>query len=97
MIRPDDLCQFCQQHREVVIGNCLNLERIEFGYKYLFPSVHNYLLSVREHKKERAASVGATLPNSEEKQTDAGCEQSEFTQELKAACPKDREEPEDEL
>ena len=66
MIRPGDLYQFCQQHREAVIGNRLNLERIEFVYKYLFPPDHNYLLSVREHKKERSASVAASLQNAEE-------------------------------
>lgn len=54
MIRPEDLYQFCQQYREIVLGNRLNLERIEFVYKYLFPPDHNYLLSVREHKKEHS-------------------------------------------
>jgi hypothetical protein len=55
VIKPDDLFQFCQQYRERVIGNRLNLERVEFLYKYLFPPDHNYLLSVREHKKKREA------------------------------------------
>ncbi len=75
MIQPNDFHQFCQEHREAVIGNRLNVERLEFVYKYLFPPDHNCLLSVREHKKERAASVAATLPNAEEKQTEADCEQ----------------------
>jgi hypothetical protein len=39
----------------VVIGNRLNVERLEFIYKYVFPPDHNYLLSVRASKKERAA------------------------------------------
>jgi hypothetical protein len=47
-----------------VIGNRLNLERLEFVYKYVFPPDHNYLLSVREHKKERAAMAD---PNSNTK------------------------------
>ena len=55
VIKPDDFAQFCLEYREVVIGNRLNLERLEFVFKYVFPPDHNYLLSVRESKKERAA------------------------------------------
>ena len=55
VIKPDDFVQFCLKYRDVVIGNRLNLERLEFVYKYVFPPDHNYLLSVRESKKEREA------------------------------------------
>jgi hypothetical protein len=55
VIKPDDFVKFCQKYREAVIGNRLNLERLEFVYKYVFPPDHNYLLSVRASKKERAA------------------------------------------
>src|SRR5437867_1530841 len=53
VIKPDDLFEFCEKYREVIIGNRLNIERLEFVYKYVFPPDHNNLLSVREHKKER--------------------------------------------
>jgi hypothetical protein len=53
------------EYREVVIGNRLNLERLEFIYKYVFPPDHNYLLSVRESKKERAAFDQARYVSSE--------------------------------
>jgi hypothetical protein len=43
-----------------VIGNRLNLERLDFVYKYVFPPDHNCLLSVREHKKERAAMASSS-------------------------------------
>jgi len=55
VIKPDDFVQFCLEYREVIIGNRLNLERLEFVYKYVFPPDHNYLLSVRASKKEREA------------------------------------------
>jgi len=76
-IRPHDLYQFCLQYREEVIGNRLNLERIEFIYKYLFPPDHNELFSVRKHKKER--SIAAPLPpqNTEEKNAGVVSSQSE--------------------
>jgi hypothetical protein len=62
-IKPDDLYQFCETHREAVIGNRLNLERLEFVYKYVFPPDPNYLLSVREHKKERVAMADSSASN----------------------------------
>jgi hypothetical protein len=55
VIKPEDFAQFCLEYRDAVIGNRLNVERLEFVYKYVFPPDHNYLLSVRESKKERAA------------------------------------------
>jgi hypothetical protein len=55
VIKPDDLFEFCEKHRDAIIGNRLNLARLEFVYKYVFPPDHNYLLSVREHKKQRNA------------------------------------------
>ena len=65
VIKPDDFVQFCLKYREVVIGNRLNLERLEFIYKYVFPPDHNYLLCVRASKKERAAFDQARYVSSE--------------------------------
>jgi hypothetical protein len=89
MIHPNDFHQFCREHRDAVVGNRLNFERLEFVYKYTFPPDHNSLLSVRQHKKERAASEAEAMPASEEDQTETVGEQPEFAQELTAACPED--------
>jgi hypothetical protein len=70
VIKPDDFAQFCLEYREEVIGNRLNLERLEFVYKYVFPPDHNYLLSVRESKKERAAFHRSRFISSEHDDTE---------------------------
>ena len=57
LIKPEDFCQFCKDYRETVVGNRLNVERLEFVYRYVFPPDHNQLLSVRQSKKERAAGI----------------------------------------
>lgn len=77
VIKPDDFFQFCQEHREAVIGNRLNLERLEFIYKYVFPPDHNHLLSVREHKKERAAFDTTPTATPAEDESEAGSWPSE--------------------
>jgi hypothetical protein len=61
VIKPEDFYRFCLEHRERILGNRLNLGRLEFVYKYVFPPDHNHLLSVREHKKER--TTRASLPS----------------------------------
>ena len=55
MIKPEDFCRFCEQHRDKVVGNRLNIERLDFVYSYVYPPDHNRLLQVRQSKKERAA------------------------------------------
>jgi hypothetical protein len=71
VIKPDDFVQFCLKYREVVIGNRLNVERLEFIYKYVFPPDHNYLLSVRASKKERAAFDQSSYVSSEYEDAEA--------------------------
>ena len=55
MIKPADFCRFCEEHRKQVVGNRLNIERLDFFYNYVYPPDHNRLLAVRQSKKERAA------------------------------------------
>src|SRR5579862_3993089 len=55
MIMPKDFCRFCEEYREKVVGNRLNIERLDFVYNYVYPPDHNRLLAVRQSKKERAA------------------------------------------
>jgi predicted DNA-binding protein YlxM (UPF0122 family) len=75
VIKPEDFYQFCLKHRESIIGNRLNIGRLEFVYKYVFPPDHNHLLSVREHKKERTADANLAVPASPEQPTETrGCD-----------------------
>ena len=55
VITAEDFTAFCKKHREAVIGNRLNSERIEFVRTFVFPPSHADLLPVRQAKKERAA------------------------------------------
>jgi polyhydroxyalkanoate synthesis regulator phasin len=55
VIKTEDFVQFCKENRDLVIGNRLNSERLEFLYTFVFSPDHNHLLSVRKHKKERTA------------------------------------------
>ncbi len=77
VIKPDDFVQFCLEYREVVIGNRLNVERLDFIYKYVFPPDHNYLLSVRESKKERAAFRRSRCIGSEHEDAESALWESE--------------------
>jgi hypothetical protein len=55
VITGDDFSSFCKRHRNLVIGNRLSLDRLEFVRNFVFPPSHAELLPVREAKKERAA------------------------------------------
>jgi hypothetical protein len=55
VIKSDDFVQFCEENRDLVIGNRLSSEKLEFLYTFVFRPNHNGLLSVRKHKKDRTA------------------------------------------
>jgi hypothetical protein len=55
LIDADDFCDFCKQHRKEVVGNRLNVERLNFLQTFVFPPSHAELLPVRSAKKEQEA------------------------------------------
>jgi hypothetical protein len=55
VIKSEDFVQFCEENSDLVIGNRLSSEKLEFLYTFVFRPNHNRLLSVRKHKKERTA------------------------------------------
>lgn len=55
LIDADDFCNFCKQHRREIVGNRLNLDRLNFVQTFVFPPSHAELLPVRSAKKEQAA------------------------------------------
>lgn len=55
LIDADDFCEFCKQHRREVVGNRLNIDRLDFVQTFVFPPSHAELLPVRSAKKEQAA------------------------------------------
>jgi hypothetical protein len=55
VIDAADFCDFCKQHRELIVGNRLNADRLNFVQTFVFPPSHMELLPVREAKKEQAA------------------------------------------
>jgi hypothetical protein len=55
LIEADDFCDFCKQHRKEVVGNRLNVERLNFLQTFVFPPSHAELLPVRSAKKEQEA------------------------------------------
>ena len=55
VIKSEDFVQFCEENPDLVIGNRLSSEKLEFLYTFVFRPNHNQLLSVRKHKKERTA------------------------------------------
>jgi hypothetical protein len=55
LIDADDFCDFCKQHRREVVGNRLNLDRLDFVQAFVFPPSHAELLPVRSAKKEQAS------------------------------------------
>lgn len=55
LIDADDFCEFCRQHRREIVGNRLNLDRLDFVQMFVFPPSHGELLPVRNAKKERAS------------------------------------------
>jgi hypothetical protein len=54
-IDAEDFCEFCKQHREEIVGNRLNGDRLDFVRTFVFPPSHMELLPVRSAKKEQAA------------------------------------------
>ena len=55
LIDADDFCDFCKQHRKEVVGNRLNIDRLNFLQTFVFPPSHAELLPVRSAKKEQEA------------------------------------------
>ena len=55
LIDADDFCAFCKQHRREVVGNRLNVDRLDFVQTFVFPPSHAELLPVRSAKKEQAS------------------------------------------
>lgn len=55
LIEADDFCDFCKQHGKEVVGNRLNLDRLNFLQNFVFPPSHAELLPVRSAKKEHEA------------------------------------------
>jgi hypothetical protein len=55
MIDADDFCDFCKQHRQEIVGNRLNPDRLDFVRTFVFPPSHMELLPVRSAKKEQEA------------------------------------------
>lgn len=55
LIDADDFCEFCKQHRKEVVGNRLNVDRLNFVQTFVFPPSHAELLPVRSAKKEQDA------------------------------------------
>lgn len=54
-IDADDFCDFCKRHRKEVVGNRLNMDRLNFLQTFVFPPSHAELLPVRNAKKEQEA------------------------------------------
>jgi hypothetical protein len=54
LIDADDFCDFCKQCRGQIVGNRLNLDRLNFVQTFVFPPSHAELLPVRSAKKEQA-------------------------------------------
>jgi hypothetical protein len=55
LIDADAFCDFCKQHSREVVGNRLNVERLDFVQTFVFPPSHAELLPVRSAKKEQAS------------------------------------------
>ena len=55
LIDADEFCAFCKQHHKEVVGNRLNVDRLNFLQTFVFPPSHAELLPVRSAKKEHQA------------------------------------------
>ena len=53
LIAADDFCEFCKEHRKEVVGNRLDVDRLNFVQTFVFPPSHADLLPVRSAKKEQ--------------------------------------------
>ena len=55
LIDAKDFCDFCKEHHRQVVGNRLNIDRLNFVQTFVFPPNHAELLPVRSAKKEQYA------------------------------------------
>jgi hypothetical protein len=55
LIDADDFCEFCKKYRREIVGNRLNVDRLDFVQTFVFPPSHSELLPVRSAKKEQQA------------------------------------------
>ena len=55
LIEAEDFCEFCKQHHRDIVGNRLNVDRLNFLQTFVFPPSHAELLPVRSAKKEQEA------------------------------------------
>jgi hypothetical protein len=55
LIDAKDFCDFCKQHQREVVGNRLNIDRLNFVQTFVLPANHAELLPVRSAKKEQSA------------------------------------------
>lgn len=55
LIDAKDFCDFCKQHHRDIVGNRLNIDRLNFVQTFVFPPNHAELLPVRSAKKEQDA------------------------------------------
>lgn len=55
LIDAAEFCDFCKRHRKEVVGNRLNVDRLNFVQTFVFPPSHAELLPVRSAKKEQEA------------------------------------------
>jgi hypothetical protein len=55
LIDANDFCDFCKRHHRQVVGNRLNIDRLNFVRTFVFPPSHAELLPVRSAKRERFA------------------------------------------
>jgi len=80
LIDADDFCDFCKRHRKEVVGNRLNVDRLNFLQTFVFPPSHAELLPVRSAKKEQEAYEEQRKDEQrkdEERDTEAGREEYE--------------------
>ena len=69
-IDAEDFCEFCKEHRQEIVGNRLNVERLNFVQTFVFPPSHADLLPVRSAKKEQAAYEQQTREEQTRKEAD---------------------------
>jgi hypothetical protein len=55
LIDAKDFCNFCKRHHRQVVGNRLNIDRLNFVQTFVFPPSHAELLPVRSAKREQYA------------------------------------------
>jgi hypothetical protein len=76
-IDAEEFCAFCKAHSHEIVGQRLNLERLNFVQTFVFPPSHAELLPVRSAKKEQAAYE-------EQKNNEAACPREYDEKELDA-------------